>query len=118
MPNSWHTSNGSFLTKRWSKVNLKFFEYSNIKQYLITPDVVEYDKKMMTKPVYAHSWLQTMKELGIVLDFQRKERTVDEISLPMRDINSMTTSKMEKPWAVNNSMAHESSSMQEVQLSE
>ena len=72
MPTSWHTSNGSFLIKGWSKVNLKFFEYSNSKQYLIiliTPDVVEYDKKMITKPVYAHSWLQPMKELGIVLDF-------------------------------------------------
>jgi hypothetical protein len=29
MPNSWHTLNGSFLTKGMSKVSLKFFEYSN-----------------------------------------------------------------------------------------
>ena len=32
----------------------------------------------------------------------------------MRDINSLTTSKMEKAWTVNNSMAHEPHSMQEV----
>jgi hypothetical protein len=52
-PNPWHTSNGSFLTKgRRRKVNLKVFEYSNSKEYLVTPDVVEYDKKKMTKPVY------------------------------------------------------------------
>ena len=48
VPKSWHTSNGSFLTKGRSKVNLKFFEYSNSKEYLVTPDVVEYDRKKMT----------------------------------------------------------------------
>ena len=31
----------------------------------------------------------------------------------MRDINSLTTSKMEKAWTVNNSMAHEPQSTQE-----
>ena len=31
----------------------------------------------------------------------------------MRDINSLTTSKLESTWAVNNSMAHEPHSMQE-----
>ena len=45
-------SNGSFLTKGRSKVNLKFFEHSNSKEYLVTPDVVEYDMKKMTKLVF------------------------------------------------------------------
>ena len=49
-----------------------------------------------------------MKELGIVL--RTKEITIDEIILPMRDINSLTTSKMEKAWTVNNSMVQESHS--------
>jgi hypothetical protein len=40
------------LTIGRSKVNLKFFEYSNSKEYLVTPDIVEHDKKKMTKPVY------------------------------------------------------------------
>jgi hypothetical protein len=52
VPNSWHTSNGSFLTKGWSEVSLKFFEYSNSMEFLVTPDVVEYDKNKMTKPMY------------------------------------------------------------------
>ena len=43
-----------------------------------------------------------MKELGIVLDFQTKEITIDEIILPMRDINSLTMSKMKKTWDVKN----------------
>ena len=56
---------------------------------------------------------QTTKDLGIVLDFQTKEMTIDEIILPMRDINSLTMSKMEGAWAVNNSMANEPQSMHE-----
>ena len=45
VPNSWHMSNGSFLTKGRSEVSLKFFEYSNSKEYMMTPDVIKYDKK-------------------------------------------------------------------------
>ena len=56
---------------------------------------------------------KTMKELGSVLDFWTKEITIDEIIFPMRDINSLTTSKMEKAWTVKYSMAHEPHSMQE-----
>ena len=68
----------------------------------MTPDVVEYDKKKMTKPVFdLIQGCKTMKELGIVPAFQTKEITIDEIILPMRDINSLTNSKMEKAWAVN-----------------
>ena len=93
---------------------MKFFEYSNSKEYLVTPDVVEYNKKEMTKPVYdLIIGCKTMKELGIVLDFQTKEITIDEIILPMRDVNSLTKSTMDKAWAVNNSMAQEPNSTQE-----
>ena len=56
---------------------------------------------------------KTMKELGIVLDFRTKEITIDEIILPIRDINSLTTSNMEKAWTMNNIMAHEPLSTQE-----
>ncbi len=94
---------------------MKFFEYSNSKEYLVTPDVVEYDKNKMTKPVYdLILGCKAMKELGIVLDFRTKEITIDEIILSMRDINSLTTSKMERAWTVNNSMSHEPHSMKEV----
>ena len=62
----------------------------------------------MTKPVYdliLHC--NTMTELGIVLDFRTKQINIDEIILPMRNINSLTSTKIDKAWAVNNSMAHE-----------
>ena len=96
-PNSWHMLNGSFLTKGRSKVNLKFFEYSNSKEYSVTPVVVEFDKTRMTKPVFDIIFgCKTMKELGFFLDFQTKEITIDHIILPMRDINSLTSPSMDK----------------------
>ncbi len=70
VPNSWHTSNGSFLTKERNKVSLKIFKYSNSMEFLVTPDVVGYDRNKMTKPVDdLILGCKTMKELGIVLDF-------------------------------------------------
>ena len=73
----------------------------------MTPDVVEFDKTKMTKPVFdLILGCKTMKELGIVLDVQTKEITIDHVILPMRDINSLTSQSLDKAWAVNNSMAH------------
>jgi len=45
--------------------------------------------------------------------FKQKEITIDEIILPMRDINSLIMSKMERAWTVNKSMAHKPQSTQE-----
>ena len=54
------------------------------------PDVVKYDKQKMDKPVDDLILeCNTMKEFGIVLDFQRKEITIHEIILPRRNINSI-----------------------------
>jgi hypothetical protein len=47
----------------------------------------------------------TMKELGIVLDFRTKEIPLDEISLPMRDIKNLRTrAVVNKAWTMNNSI--------------
>ena len=54
-----------------------------------------------------------MKEIGIVLDLRTKEITIDEIILPMRDINSLIMSKMEWAWTVNNSLVQEVQSTHE-----
>ena len=74
VPNSWHTSNGSFLTKGRIKVSLKVFEYSNRTEFLVAPYAVKYDKTTLTKPMYdLILGCRTMKELDIVLDFRTKE---------------------------------------------
>ena len=60
---------GELPHKRKEQSQLDIFEYSNSKEYLVTPDVVEYDKNKMTNPVYdLILGCKNMKELGIVLD--------------------------------------------------
>jgi hypothetical protein len=84
VPKSWHTSNGSFLTKGRGEVNLTFFEYSNSKRFMIKPDIVEYDPKKMARPAFdLILGVETLSKLGIVLDFQTKTIAVDESILPM-----------------------------------
>ncbi len=85
---------------------MKFFDYSNSKEYFLQPDVVEYKENSLTKP-----WFDiilgsnTLKELWIVLDFQTKETTLDDISLPMRDINKLKTrATVERAWTTTNSI--------------
>ncbi len=86
-PKSWRTSNESFQTNGRGKIRLKFFEYSASREYTIQPDIVEYDLNHMNEPGFdLILGCNTMKELGIVLDFRTKEITRDEISMPMRDI--------------------------------
>ena len=88
VPQSWNTSNGIFQTKHKARAELNFFEYSDSKRYYSEPDVVEYNKD--SKPQYdLILGNETMKKLGIVLDFKSKTITIDEITLPMRNINHL-----------------------------
>ena len=103
-PKSWRMSNGSFQTNGRGKLRLKFFEYSASREYTIQPDIVEYDINHMNEPGFdLILGCNTMKELGIVLDFRTKEITLDEISLPMRDIKNLRTrAAADRAWTVNN----------------
>jgi hypothetical protein len=86
VPQSWNTLNGIFQTKRKAEIELKTFEYSNSKRYLAEPDIVEYDKS--NRPHYELILgVKTMKKYGIILDFKDKMITVDEVTLPMQNIN-------------------------------
>jgi hypothetical protein len=107
VPCSWHMSNGVFQTKRRGKLLIRFFEYSNSKEFLVEPDVFEYDQKM-SKPVFnLIIGCNSMEKLGIVLDFNAKAITIDEIILPMRNINNLTNkSKVKETWAKSNALAH------------
>ena len=105
-PKSWHTSNGSFQTYGRGKIRLKFFEYSASREYTIQPDIVEYDENHMTEPGFdLILGCNSMNELGIVLDFQTKEITKNEISLKMssmREIKNLRSkSAADKAWVVN-----------------
>jgi hypothetical protein len=88
MAKSYHTSAEIFQTKGQAKFATKFFEYSDGTHYNITPHVFEYDK--MERPAFELIiGIQTMKQLGIVLDFWTSEIEIDNILLSMRDINKL-----------------------------
>ncbi len=91
------------------KLSIKFLAYSASMEYFVQPDIVEDDEIIITKPGFdLILGSNTMKEFGIVLDFQTKEITIDEISLQMRDIKKLNTrAQLEKSWSLNNSIYQE-----------
>jgi hypothetical protein len=112
VPQSWNTSNGMFQTKREAEIELNFFEYSNSKRYLAEPDIVEYDKN--DKPQYdIILGVKTMKKYGIILDFKGKMIMVDEVKLPMQNINCLQGSSTLRALKLNHSLAMEQQSTQD-----
>jgi hypothetical protein len=88
VPQSWITLNGIFQMRCKARVELNFFEYSDSKRDYVEPDVVEYNKD--SKPQYdLILGTETMKEFGIILNFRDKMITIDEVILPMRNINNL-----------------------------
>ncbi len=76
------------------------------------PDVVEYDKD--SKPQYALILgTETMKEFGIMLDFRDKMITIDEVILPMRNINNLQGSSILCALKHNHSLAMEPQSTED-----
>ncbi len=111
-PQSWNTSNGIFQTRRKARVELNFFQYSDSKRYPVEPDVVKYDKD--SKPQYdLILGTVTMKEFGIILNFRDKMITIDEIILPMQNINNLQGSSILQALRhTNHSLAMEQQSTQ------
>jgi hypothetical protein len=108
----WNTSNGRFQTKRKAEIELNFFEYSNSKRYLVALDIVEYDK--INKQQYdIILGVKTTKEYGIILDVKDNMITVDEVKLPMRNINYLQGSSTLRALRLNHSLAMEPQSTQD-----
>jgi hypothetical protein len=109
-PQLWNTLNGMFQTKR--KTEIKLFEYSDSKRYLAEPEIVKYDKN--NRPQYdLILGVKTMKKYGIVLDFKDKMITVDEVKLPMQNINYLQGSSTLRALKLNHSLAMELQSTQD-----
>jgi hypothetical protein len=86
VPQSWNTLNGMFQTKRKAEIELNFFEYSDSKSYLAEPDIVEYNRN--NKQQYdLILGVKTMKNNVIILDCKDKMITIDEVKLPMQNMN-------------------------------
>jgi hypothetical protein len=101
-----------FQAKQKAEIKLNFFEYSNSKRYLGEPDIVEYDKN--NRPQYdLILCVKTMKQYGIILDFKDRLITVDEVKLPMQNINYLQGSSTLSVLRLNHSLAMEPQSTQE-----
>jgi hypothetical protein len=112
VPQSWNTSSGRFQTTRKAEIELNFFEYSDSKRYLAAPDILEYNK--IDRPQYdIIQGVKTMKEYGIILDFNDKMITVVEVKLPMRNINYLQGSSTIRALRLNHSLAMEPQSTQD-----
>jgi hypothetical protein len=82
------------------------------KRCLVAPDIVEYNK--INKPQYdIILGVKTMKEYGIILDFKDNMVTVDEVKLPMRNINYLQGSSTIHALRLNHSLAMEPQSTQD-----
>jgi hypothetical protein len=89
VPESWGTSNGTFITKKVGEIELSFVNYSVSKRVHLRPDIVEYPTGG-PKPLYdLIIGKQTLHDIGAVLGFKEKTITIDDILLPMRNINNL-----------------------------
>jgi hypothetical protein len=95
-----------FQTKCNARVELNIFKYLDSRKYYSEPNVVEYvkDSKLQNDLILG---TETMKELGIVLDFKAKRITIDEIILPMRNINLLQSASTLCVLKLNISLAME-----------
>ncbi len=89
-----------------AEIELNLFEYSNSKRYLAKPDIIEYVKN--NKPQYdLILGVKTMKKYGIMLDFKDKVITIDEVKLPIQNINYLQGSSTLRALKLNHSLAME-----------
>jgi hypothetical protein len=86
---SWGISSGNFQTKKVGNVEIPFVDYSDSKRFHLMPDIVEYARN---GPPLLYDLIlgeQKLHDLGVVLDSKEKTITIDEIFLPMRNINNL-----------------------------
>ncbi len=95
-----------FQTKRKAEIELNIFKYSNSKRYLAELDIIEYDQN--NKPEYdLILGVISTKKYGIILDFKDKMILIDEVKLPMQNINCLQGSCTLRALKLNHSLVME-----------
>jgi hypothetical protein len=94
VPQSWGTSDGTFVTNKVGNIEISFVEYLASKKVHLQLDIVEYSPGDQAPMYDLIIGKQTMHDLGVKLDFQEKTITIDEILLPMKN----TTNLQLRPW--------------------
>ena len=92
-PCKWRTSNGTFQTTKVGDFELLLPKFSKSKLVKVKPDIIEIPKES-SPPVYDMIiGIETMSKLGVVLDFNNHEITLDHITVPMRPLRSFMDQK-------------------------
>ncbi len=71
------------------EVELSFVKYSASKKVHLHPDIVEYSKGGPPPLYELIIGKQTLHDIGAVLNFKERTITIDNILLPMRNINNL-----------------------------
>jgi hypothetical protein len=71
------------------EVELSFDEYSASKRVHLHLDIVEYSKGRPPPLYNLIIGKQTLQDIGAVLEFKERTITIDDILLPMRNINNL-----------------------------
>ncbi len=108
---SWSTSNGTFKTKKVGEVELSFVEYSASKKVHLRPDIVEYLKGGPPPQYDLIIGKQILHDIGVALDFKERTIIIDNILLPMRNINNLQLKPgISRALKLNSSFAQEPAS--------
>ncbi len=65
VPQSWGTSNGTFVTDKVGDIEISFVEYSASKKVRLQPDIVEYSPEEQAPMYDLIIGKQTMHDLGV-----------------------------------------------------
>ena len=94
-------------------VEISFVDYSDSKRVHLKPDIVEYARNGTPSAYDIILGKQTLHDLGVVLDFKEKTITIDEILLPMRNINNLQLkTSISRALKLNTSFSQEPASTQ------
>jgi hypothetical protein len=83
VPQSWGTSNGTFVTDKVGGIEISFVVYSASKKVCLQPYIVEYSPGGQAPMYDLIIGKQIMHNLGVKLDFQEKTIPIDKILLPL-----------------------------------
>jgi hypothetical protein len=89
VPQSWGTSNGTFVTDRVGNIEISFVKYLASTKVPLQPDIVEYSPGDQAPMYDLIIGKQTMHSLGVTLDFQEKTIAIDTILLPIRNVANL-----------------------------
>jgi hypothetical protein len=111
VPESWNSSNGTFKTKKVGEVELSFVKYSASKKAHLHLDVVKYSKGGPPPLNFLIIGKQTLHDIGAVFDFKENSITIDDVLLPMRNINNLQLKpSVSRALKLNSSFAQEPTS--------